>query len=124
MILELFFFFFLTGYDCNGVYLEALQNSNFKIGLRHVLSWPKLSLAPKFHDAGTFLLFFTLDRLGAPKKTKQKQTFFYKGDPPKKLEFFKKNYLHLLIFKIFILSKFHSPMCRNGRNFTKKKIKK
>ena len=25
-----------------------------KIGLRHVLSWPKLGLEPKFHDAGTF----------------------------------------------------------------------
>ena len=25
-----------------------------KIGLRHVLSWPKLGLAPKFHDPGTF----------------------------------------------------------------------
>ena len=25
-----------------------------KIGLRHVLSWPKLSLEPKCHDPGTF----------------------------------------------------------------------
>ena len=25
-----------------------------KIGLRHVLSWPKLGLKPKFHDPGTF----------------------------------------------------------------------
>ena len=25
-----------------------------KIGLRHVLSWPKLGLEPKFQDAGTF----------------------------------------------------------------------
>ena len=25
-----------------------------KIGLRHVLSWPKLGLDPKFHDPGTF----------------------------------------------------------------------
>ena len=24
-----------------------------KIGLRHVLSWPKLDLEPKFHDPGT-----------------------------------------------------------------------
>ena len=23
-----------------------------KIGLRHVLSWPKLGLEPKFHEAG------------------------------------------------------------------------
>ena len=28
-----------------------------KIGLRHVLSWPKLGLEPKFHDPGTFLAF-------------------------------------------------------------------
>ena len=25
-----------------------------KIGLRHILSWPKLGLEPKFHDPGTF----------------------------------------------------------------------
>ena len=25
-----------------------------KIGLRHVLSWSKLGLEPKFHDPGTF----------------------------------------------------------------------
>ena len=25
-----------------------------KIGLRHVLSWSKLGLDPKFHDPGTF----------------------------------------------------------------------
>ena len=25
-----------------------------KIGLRHVLSWPKLGLEPKFHEPGTF----------------------------------------------------------------------
>ena len=25
-----------------------------KIGLRHVLSWPKLGLEPKVHDPGTF----------------------------------------------------------------------
>ena len=27
---------------------------NSKIELRHVLSWPKLGLEPKFHDPGTF----------------------------------------------------------------------
>ena len=42
-----------------------------KIGLRHVLSWPKLSLEPKFHDPGTFFTFFAIDRLGAPKKNKK-----------------------------------------------------
>ena len=25
-----------------------------KIGLRHVLSWPKLGLEPKVHESGTF----------------------------------------------------------------------
>ena len=25
-----------------------------KIGLQHVLSWPKVGLVPKFHDPGTF----------------------------------------------------------------------
>ena len=25
-----------------------------KIGLRHVLSWPKLGLEPKFYESGTF----------------------------------------------------------------------
>merc|ERR1711923_452728 len=75
-----------------------------KIGLRHVLSWPKLSLEPKFHDYGTCFTFFALDRLGAPKKktktnkhNKLPKNFFYKGDPPKKWEFFKKIFfLHLL----------------------------
>ena len=27
---------------------------NLKIGLRHVLSWPKLGLEPKCHDPGPF----------------------------------------------------------------------
>ena len=40
------------------------------IGLRRVLSWPKLSLEPKCHDPGTFFTFFAIDRLGAPKKKK------------------------------------------------------
>ena len=32
--------------------LENKKNS--KIGLRHVLSWPKIDLEPKFHEPGTF----------------------------------------------------------------------
>ena len=28
-----------------------------KIGLRHVLSWPKLGLEPKFYESGTFCGF-------------------------------------------------------------------
>ena len=34
--------------------LESVKMKNSKIGLRHVLSWPKLGLEPKFHDPGTF----------------------------------------------------------------------
>ena len=30
------------------------KNENKKIGLRHVLSWPKRDLEPKAHDAETF----------------------------------------------------------------------
>ena len=33
-----------------------------------MLSWPKLSLEPKFHDSGIFFTFFAIDRLGAPNK--------------------------------------------------------
>ena len=36
-----------------------------KIGLRHVLSWPKLSLEPKCHDPGTFFFIFLAQ---SPKK--------------------------------------------------------
>ena len=31
-----------------------LEIKILKIGLRHVLSWPKLGLEPKFHEPGTF----------------------------------------------------------------------
>ena len=31
-----------------------LEITILKIGLRHVLSWPKIGIEPKFHDAGTF----------------------------------------------------------------------
>ena len=48
---------------------RPLESVKIKIGLRHVLSWPELSLEPKVHDSGTFLtFFFALDRLGAQKK--------------------------------------------------------
>ena len=81
------------------------------VSLRHVLSWPKLSLEPKFHDSGTFFTFFAIDRLGAPKfkksyfylkrvqKNFDQKYFFYKGDPPKKWEFFKKNFFAFVNFE-------------------------
>ena len=31
-----------------------LEMKNSKIGLRHVLSWPKLGLEPKSYESGTF----------------------------------------------------------------------
>ena len=34
--------------------LESVKMKNSKIGIRHVLSWPKVGLEPKFHDPGTF----------------------------------------------------------------------
>ena len=34
--------------------LESVKMKNSKIGLRHVLSWPKLGLEPKFYESGTF----------------------------------------------------------------------
>ena len=58
-----------------GEWGAPLKIKILKIGLRHVLSWPKLSLVPKFHDSGTFFTFFALARLGAPKK---KYFFFTK----------------------------------------------
>ena len=33
---------------------ESVKIKISKIGLRHVLSWSKLGLEPKFHDIGTF----------------------------------------------------------------------
>ena len=37
---------------------HPLKIKILKIGLRHVLSWPKLSLDSKFHDSGIFFTFF------------------------------------------------------------------
>ena len=34
--------------------LESVKIKMLKIGLRSDLSWPKVGLEPKFHDAGTF----------------------------------------------------------------------
>ena len=34
--------------------IESVKIKISKIGLRHVLSWPKLGLEPKFHDPWTF----------------------------------------------------------------------
>ena len=34
--------------------LESVKMKSLTIGLRYVLSWPKLGLEPKFHDPGTF----------------------------------------------------------------------
>ena len=34
--------------------IESVKIKVSKIGLRHVLSWPKLGMEPKFHEPGTF----------------------------------------------------------------------
>ena len=60
----------------------------------------------------------------ACKKILPKKIFFIRATPPQKNgNFSKKIFLHLLIFKIFTLSKFHSPMCWNGWDFRKKREK-
>ena len=33
--------------------IESVKIKISKIGLRHVLSWPKVGLEPKIHDLGT-----------------------------------------------------------------------
>ena len=66
--------------------------------------------------------YFYLKRV--QKNFDQKIFFFIRATPLKNRNFSKKIILHLLILKIFTLSKFHSPMCRNGRNFTKKPKKR
>merc|ERR1711923_403912 len=60
--------------------------------------------------------YFYLKRV---QKNFDQNFFFIRATPLKNGNFSKKIFLHLLIFKIFTLSKFHSPMCRNGRNVTK-----
>ena len=37
--------------------IESVKIKISKIGLRHVLSWPKLGLEPKCHEPGTFGAF-------------------------------------------------------------------
>ena len=49
--------------------------------------------------------------------------FFIRATPLKNGNFSKQIFLHLLILKIFTLSKFHSPMCWNGWNFRKNREK-
>ena len=78
-----------------------------------------------------FFLFFAIDRLGAPQNyffyLKRVQKFdpkIYFLWPPKNGNFSKNVFLHLLILKIFTLSKFHSPMCWNGWDFRKKQTRK
>ena len=38
----------------HGEWRPPLKIKISKIGLRHVLSWPKLDIEPQFHDPGTF----------------------------------------------------------------------
>ena len=62
-----------------------------KIGLRHVLSWPKLGLEPKFHKSGTFG--------GFGKRGQSLSRIFKTGpywDPPLKIKISKIGLRHVL----------------------------
>ena len=62
-----------------------------KIGLRHVLSWPKLGLEPKFHESGTFG--------GFGKRGQSLSRIFNTGpygDPPLKIKISKIGLRHVL----------------------------
>ena len=78
-----------------------------KIGLRHILSWPKLDPEPKFHDPGFFRSFFlSLDRLCPLNKNIYKSLIFtlnvcknILGDPLKKGNFSKKDIFAFVNFR-------------------------
>ena len=78
-----------------------------KIGLRHILSWPKLDPEPKFHDPGFFRSFFlALDRLCPLNKNIYKSLIFtlnvcknILGDPLKKGNFSKKDIFAFVNFR-------------------------
>ena len=74
-----------------------------KIGLRHVLSWPKLGLEPKFHESGTFG--------GFGKRAQSLSRIFNTGpygDPPLKIKISKIGLRHVLSWpKLGLEPKFH-----------------
>ena len=74
-----------------------------KIGLRHVLSWPKLGLEPKFHESGTFG--------GFGKRGQSLSRIFNTGpygDPPLKIKILKIGLRHVLSWpKLGLEPKFH-----------------
>ena len=74
-----------------------------KIGLRHVLSWPKLGLEPKFYESGTF---------GGFGKREQSLSQIFNtgpyGDPPLKIKISKIGLRHVLSWpKLGLEPKFH-----------------
>ena len=76
-----------------------------KIGLRHVLSWPKLGLEPKFHESGTFG--------GFGKRGQSLSRIFNTGpygDPPLKIKILKIGLRSDLSWaKVGLEPKYHEP---------------
>ena len=76
-----------------------------KIGLRHVLSWPKLGLEPKFHESGTFG--------GFGKRAQSLSRIFNTGpygEPPLKIKILKIGLRSDLIWpKVGLEPKCHGP---------------
>merc|ERR1712154_733189 len=80
-----------------------------KIGLRHVLSWPKVGLEPKFHDPGTFGGFGNRENKVLSDIQRIFNTGPY-GDPPLKIKILKSGFLHAREDqKIDPEPKFHGP---------------
>ena len=46
----------------NKILPHPFKRTNSKIRLRHVLSWPKLGLEPKFHEAGLLVAMKNVDK--------------------------------------------------------------
>ena len=82
-----------------------LKTKIFKTRLRHVLSWPKLGLEPKFYESGTF---------GGFGKREQSLSQIFNtgpyGDPPLKIKISKIGLRHVLSWpKLGLEPKFHDP---------------
>ena len=116
MTLGLWFYPISSGYLRLDHMGTPLKNQNFENWASSCFKMAKI----KFFF--TKVLF--LPKTRAKKKLTKNFLFFIRATPLKNGNFSNTFFLHLLILKIFTLSKFHSPMCRNGRNFTKKPKKR
>ena len=59
--------------------LESVKMKNSKIGLRHVLSGPKLCLESKFNDPGTFGCFGEHEQTHTPSRYNTEMSHFQNG---------------------------------------------